>query len=733
MAFTDILSRMFRPNRKALSGSPEALSLFQGSSNPLARSRAKLLESYNTSPGVRSVVGRVSEAVACTNWRLFSQRRNGKAIRNIGAQRGQFKVRSKLLMDIGNAGELIEVVDHPWVRLMTKPNTLMTGFQCRTLTQVHQEMVGESIWVLFRNNKGAVDEILLVNPIDVQKVPTEEEPWFTVKAGVEEWRVPASEAFWFRNPDPTNPYGRGVGIAQSLVDEIDIAEYSAKQISSFFFNRGIPDAIISIENAGRSSLRRVKEEWNQQHGGFRRAYRTQWTDGKIDVKQLGTSFGDMELVELRKHTRDVLRETYGIPPEIVGVVENSNRATIAVAEYLFSKYTVQPRLEAQREAFQSFCEDEYDDRLIVHYDSPVQADRDFVLSVMKARPEVFKANEWRVAAEYGEVESELYIVPSGITAVESLSDLSDLPSETPATPAAPPADPEPSDDDDDDVDGGEVEVDEPGKAIGGALDAVLAFAVENQVKMSKAIRDEDVPRILVMLGSNEMRSRVNQILIDLVEERGQDVMEELVIEGSFNLHNPLIADKLALVLGERIDGITDTTRAAIESTLKEGIFAGESIDKLAERIMVTMGDAVRSRSKQIANNLVHEAAQAANYSAMAQSGVVEKHQWVTSFVRSRKTHVGMHGQVRAIGEPFASSSGATALHPHSFGKASEDAGCKCNTVAVIEDPKTMEALDKEAQAYDDWATPWETRAKQAVRAAFRAQRDELVDYLDLFR
>ena len=57
----------------------------------------------------------------------------------------------------------------------------------------------------------------------------------------------------------------------------------------------------------------------------------------MDVKPLGISPKELDMVQSRKFLRDECLQHYQIPPEAFGIIENSNRATIDSSLYLAQK------------------------------------------------------------------------------------------------------------------------------------------------------------------------------------------------------------------------------------------------------------------------------------------------------------------------------------------------------------------------------------------------------------
>jgi hypothetical protein len=64
-----------------------------------------------------------------------------------------------------------------------------------------------------------------------------------------------------------------------------------------------------------------------------------------------------------------------------------------------SRYVVEPRLEFTRGVLQERLAPEYDERLIVEFESPVADDKDFALDVLKAAPHIASVDEWRKLAD----------------------------------------------------------------------------------------------------------------------------------------------------------------------------------------------------------------------------------------------------------------------------------------------------------------------------------------------
>jgi len=118
----------------------------------------------------------------------------------------------------------------------------------------------------------------------------------------------------------------------------------------------------------------------------------------VEVKTLDQNFRNMQMKELRDQERDTIIQTWGVPPELFGIVSSSNRSTIDMAPFIFATYVLVPRLERMRDTLQARLIPEYDESIILDYVSPVPEDRLFKQSVMNGQPGAFYANEFRELA-----------------------------------------------------------------------------------------------------------------------------------------------------------------------------------------------------------------------------------------------------------------------------------------------------------------------------------------------
>ncbi|MDI6872092.1 MAG: phage portal protein [Bacillota bacterium] len=674
---------------------------------PPKRGTRELLNAYSEMPWLRAVVNRVTTSVASTPWQLYVVRPGGagKAVKAAKAQQADYATRRQLLAGYRKAGELVEIEEHPLLDLLNRPNSFFVGLVTRQLTQMHLDLAGEAFWLKERNGVGKPAALWPIPPDWITGTPTPGRPLFRVSFRGWQGEIPDTEILWMVDPDPANPYGRGSSMARALSDELEIDEYAAKHVKGWFYNRARPDLIVTAEGLSKDETARLEEAWNARNQGFWRAYKTFFLNRKVDVQQLSQTFENMQLVDLRKNERDTIVHVYGAPPEIFGIVENSNRATIEAADYIYSRWVIVPRLEFLRANIQERLVPEFDERLILDYVSPVAEDKEYNLKVAQAAPWSLTVDEWRALQGQEPLandQGKVHMVPFNLLPTRDLGAV-----QSPPTPAPP----------------------QP-EASAGGQEGVPAPEGEPAPKAVKAaLRREDLERLLAILSLDPLLRHLKPNYRDVIQAFGQEMIDSLSVDAVFDLLNPAVVEFLKTTAGEMIKGINQTTLQALRETLIEGVEAGESIPKLADRIAAVFAEAKGRRSEVIARTEVLRASNFGALEGMRQAGAEQKEWLATRDDRVRDAHLKADGQVRALSEPFIVG-GEELMYPGDpAGSPENTIQCRCTVLPRVGERSLYETEEKRAaawQKYDTGLRPWERRMKTAAVKAFQEQQDTVM-------
>lgn len=405
------------------------------------RQMTGLLEAYVKSPWVRAAISKVGVVVGSTPWRLFGWRgATGKFQKNDALQQSGVNTKALALgeVDVGD-GELVPILDHPFMRLLTSSNGVFPGSVGMMQTQISIDLTGEAYWLLGPSDATETyvpEQYWIIPPTWVKRLPNADSDTYEIQSPYWHGDVPSRMLFRYSDPNPSDPYGRGRGHMGAMGDEIDTDEFASKHVRSWFFNRAVPDLLITGAGMSKEDAIRLEMGWMQKLRGFLKAHRPFFMNKDVEVHQLSQKFSDMELTDLRKWERDVIVHGLGMPPEILGILESSNRATIDAADYLFTRWVCTPRLDMLRAFMQWHLLPYYDDRLILGYESPVAENREFQLQVAKAAPWTLDSHQWARLGGWEPPESDpVFVVPYTLRVVDSLEDAKELNLATLGSPA----------------------------------------------------------------------------------------------------------------------------------------------------------------------------------------------------------------------------------------------------------------------------------------------------------
>ena len=191
--------------------------------------------------------------------------------------------------------------------------------------------------------------------------------------------VSVDDMFVMKQLNPLDPFMRGLGAAESVADEVEIDEYAAKFQKRFFYNDATPPFVFLIPGATKEQLDVFTADWEKKHRGVDKSHRMSALGGDVTIEKLGDAHGkDMGFLESRLAMRDAVLAHFGVPREIMGITENSNRATADAAQYIYAKNVLTPRVSSREKALNMQLLSMFgDDRLVWKFDPVIPYDKEF--------------------------------------------------------------------------------------------------------------------------------------------------------------------------------------------------------------------------------------------------------------------------------------------------------------------------------------------------------------------
>lgn len=605
-----------------------------------------LLSLYNTNPWVRSIVGRIGSLVARQCWYLED-----------------------------NAGNEIE--SHPAIDFLMAGNPELTGGMSLKMTAIHIDLAGEAFWVLGRDKTGRPASYAVIPPHEIANTPTIEHPFFTVRRqdGTQK-EYPATEVLWFRDPDPLNPYVRGRSITGAAHTELKTDEAASEHVYAHLKNRARPDFIVhgkGDSGFNPKDIAAFELTWLQKLRG-KGGGKPFFSSREIGVIPVSATLKDTEMSTLRPELRAIITEIYGVPPEVFGRLDNSNRATIDSANFLLATHTVDPRLWFLQQTLAPFITREFKlpRGVTLEYETPILEDREFQLKVMVAKPDAFTGDEFRELADFEGMGGDMAKLP-----------------EKPA-PVAPPTDPNGNPTD---PNGGKKP---PVNDTSNAPEKVLATSDEAAHKdgaahPTLATQKQLAPADIVDVSSSfddpqvkvTITALIDQLYKQLIERYGIGLLTMLERDANFAL-NTSVANWLATEIPHLLDEVDQTTKDALTASLTTGVAENAAVADLINRVESVFAEAADQRAGTISQTEATHLAGFASQTAAEQGGFAEK-MWLSSGDQKvRSAHKAMDGQVVHVTQSFRAPNGDMAPYPGGFGKAGQDINCRCAIRPVLE-------------------------------------------------
>lgn len=291
----------------------------------------RLMQTQSSISTVFGIVNRVTTATALADWHLYR-----KAVSGLKEDR-------------------VEVTKHACIDLWERPNPFMNRRRFIEAAQQHVELVGENALVTSHTRVGAVDVPIEMWPVRPDRITVTPDPHEFIAGYVytspdgERMPLLPNECLRVVMPNARDPF-RGLGPVESILVDTDNVKFSSEWNRAFFENSAEPGGVIQVPTTLNDiEFRRLQDQWETDHKGVRKAHRVAILEADAKWQAAGYSHRDMQFMELRGLSRDVILEAWGMPKSMLGIVEDVNRANAEASEYMFTKWIVVERLDRWRD------------------------------------------------------------------------------------------------------------------------------------------------------------------------------------------------------------------------------------------------------------------------------------------------------------------------------------------------------------------------------------------------
>ena len=282
-------------------------------------------------------------------------------------------------------------VNHEIARRLDGPNQFHTRYTFIWLLMAHLLTTGNAYILILENGE--------LIPISPDKATHKSQLKYNVEFGYTmREAILGVDLVKITMPDLREPYISGTGYGSTLAREIDISKAAQLHELATLRNHARPDLLVNLQGVMPNDLKSIKESWDRGHRGVDNSGKTAFMSAQgMQAISLGSSFKDLGFIDLREFSNDTIRRTFGIPPELLGKSENSNRSTAETAYYIFAVTVLKPRvLHLVSELNKNLIPLITKDRSVrLAHGELVPEDKEFNLKVMQTFPGAFTINDVR--------------------------------------------------------------------------------------------------------------------------------------------------------------------------------------------------------------------------------------------------------------------------------------------------------------------------------------------------
>jgi len=661
------------------------------------------LAQYSNSVWVYACTYLNATTIAQLPWRLFKKNANGEKV----------QVNNKIVED-----------------LFHKPNSNdenSTFFNLIEWTSASLDLIGNAYWLL--------DELVGGRPKSIQML----DGWRMRVVGGKTVRDRVVEGYkYIRNDSSkidftpeeithfkymssmTRLYGQGSVTASRTSNTTH--KYAQNTNLKIFENGAKLDAVLETDQElGDDLWRRLDSQFNSKYGTFTRAHQTAVLTKGLKYKAIMSTLKDLEYINGLKLTREEICAAFGVPPMLVGILDNASYSNFEEATKVFYNFNIVPKTHRMEEVITKVVQ-LFDKNLFFEFDlSDITALRDDE----KEKSEIAKTY-WGMGIPINDIIDKMHLPFEPVEGGDvGLVPFSIAPIETVVNPPEPEPAPGLPVEEDEDEDAGEDDDEKSVKktrihtkeqklflwkqfdrltqavmnAYMGIIDKFF-FQLELGVIMRLNNKKDYVkapPKVSIFLwdeDSTEKRwfNTSTRVHTASVRSNGQRELRNLGIDQAFDVSNPRVIKYLKTYGLTKSKEVIGQARSDVIKALQAGVSAGEGIPELTKRVQnVFVGyknDAFKA--ERIARTEVIGTSNFGALESYKQSGVVKKKQWLPEFDdRLRESHLQAgttYDEKGAIPlDQNFSLAGGSGLAPGNIGTAAEDINCRCTLIPIVDE------------------------------------------------
>ena len=318
----------------------------------------------------------------------------------------------KIVMRNGEI-ELQEVESHPLLDLLDRFNDFTTTSQAMYLTEVYQELAGDT-FIVVDGNGSNIKNLFLLQPDKVAIVLGDPSEGNIVKQYVYTDTIDGKQVktvyepeqiLHIKTPNPINPY-RGKSVVEAAALDIDIDNLAQEMLKMFFKNGATPSVVLTSDTRiSTDDINRIQLDLKRTYGGVRNAFKSMILGNGLKPVALQQTAKEMQYLEIEMAMRDKIMALFKNTKSSLGIVEDVNRANAEASMLNWKQSVIKPKMQRIVDTFNEFLVQRYGDNLILSFCDPVPENRQAKIDEATAlkSADIITLNEARELLGYDQV------------------------------------------------------------------------------------------------------------------------------------------------------------------------------------------------------------------------------------------------------------------------------------------------------------------------------------------
>lgn len=315
------------------------------------------------------------------------------------------------------------VTDHPYSRLLQRPNSKHDRVLFWTWTCATWDIYGETFWAKLRDPGGRPVELIPLHPTAMTL--EDDGTWTYRSQNVEVRGIPAADLVHFRTYNPDS-MSRGLSKLEPLRDTLMNETYARAATESFWQNGARPAvALVHPKELSQPAAERLKLRWDQIAAGAGNTGKTVVLEEGMKPEIMQISNEEAQYIETRKLNREEVVAAFDMPPPAVQILDHATFSNITEQFRSVYRDTAAPILNY----FEAVLETQLRGSVRPGASEPDFGDdvyAEFLLDEVlrgsfEARQEAYKAADYMTLREKRERENLPYIEGTDVILVNTAS------------------------------------------------------------------------------------------------------------------------------------------------------------------------------------------------------------------------------------------------------------------------------------------------------------------------